>query len=46
MNYDDKFTKQFEDKFQKNLELIRSMPPEALVTVNENLLIIKEAIDK
>jgi len=46
MNYDDKFTKQFEDKFQKNLELIRSMPPEVLVTVNENLLIIKEAIDE
>ena len=46
MNYDDKFTKQFEDKFQKNLELIRSMPPEVLVTVKENLLIIGEAIDE
>ncbi len=46
MNYDDKFTKQFEDKFQKNLKLIRSMPPEVLVTVKENLLIIGEAIDE
>ena len=46
MNYDDNFTKQFEDKFQKNLKLIRNMPPEVLVTVKENLLIIGEAINE
>lgn len=46
MNYDDNFTKQFEDKFQKNLKLIRNMPPEVLVTVKENLLILGEAINE
>ncbi len=28
MNYDDEFTKSFEEKFQHHLKLIREMPPE------------------
>ncbi|MDP9956748.1 hypothetical protein J2X97_002407 [Epilithonimonas hungarica] len=46
MNFDDKFTKQFEEKLEKNLKLIRSMPPEVLLTVKENLLNIDSAIEQ
>lgn len=46
MNFDDKFTKQFEEKFQKNLEAIRSIPPETHQIIEDNLKIIYEFIEK
>lgn len=45
MNFDDKFTKEFEEKFEKNLEAIRSMPPEAYQQINESLNVISEFVD-
>ncbi len=40
MNFDDKFTKDFEEKFQKNLKAIREIPPEAHQIIEQNLLIV------
>ena len=45
MNFDDKFTKELEEKFEKNLEAIRGMPPEAYQQINESLNVISEFVD-
>ncbi|WP_379968675.1 hypothetical protein [Epilithonimonas sp. UC225_85] len=42
MNFDDKFTKEFEEKFQKNLKGIRSMTPEEHQKIKESLEVIYE----
>ncbi|WP_312765298.1 hypothetical protein [Epilithonimonas sp.] len=46
MNFDDKFTKEFEEKFEKNLEAIRSMPPGAHQQIKESLNVISEFVEK
>lgn len=45
MNFDDKFTKEFEEKFKKNLEAIRSMPPEAHQQIKKSLDVISEFVE-
>lgn len=46
MNFDDKFTKEFEEKFQKNLQAIRSIPPDAYQLIEENLKVISEFLEQ
>jgi len=46
MNFDDKFTKDFEEKFQKNLEAIRSITPEAHQRLKESLKVISEFLEQ
>lgn len=46
MNFDDKFTKDFEEKFQKNLQAIRSIPPDAYQLIEENLKVISEFLEQ
>ncbi len=46
MNYDDEFTKSFEEKFQHHLKLIREMPPEVLNTLKAEMVVIKDWLDE
>ena len=50
MNYDDKFTRDFEEKFQKSLKKIRNFSKEDRQKVEENIMllsnIIEEIVDK
>ena len=50
MNYDDKFTQDFEEKFQKNIKKIRNFSKEDQQKLEENIMflsdIIKEIGDK
>lgn len=45
MNYDDQFSKDFEEKFQKNLAAIRKMEPNTIKFLEENLVNVKKNID-
>lgn len=44
MNYDDKFTKGFEEKFQKNLAAVRAMKPEDYENIQKNVNILNELL--
>ncbi len=44
MNYDDKFTKGFEEKFQKTLAAVRAMKPEDYENIQENVGILNELL--
>jgi len=45
MNFDDKFTKDFEEKFQKNLQTIRGISPESFEMIKQNLQIVFEFLE-
>lgn len=45
MNFDDKFTKDFEEKFQKQLQAVRGISPEDFEKIKQNLQIVFELLD-
>lgn len=45
MNFDDKFTKDFEEKFQKHLQAVRGISPEAFDQIKEKLQIVFELLE-
>ena len=45
MNFDDKFTKDFEEKFQKNLQTVTGISPEDFEKIKHNLHIVFELLE-
>ena len=46
MNYDDQFTREFEEKFQKNLKKIRNFSKEDRQKVEENIMMLSDIIEE
>jgi len=46
MNFDDKYTKDSEETFQKYLKEVRSFTPENYKIIEENLIIITEYVER
>lgn len=46
MNFDDKYTKESEETFQKYLKEVRSIPPEAFKEIKKSQLVILEFLEK
>ena len=46
MNFDDKYTKESEEAFQKHLKEVRSIPPETYKIIEENLIIVVAQVEK
>ena len=45
MNFDDKFTKDFEEKFQKHLQTIRGISPESFEKIKQNLQFVLQFLE-
>lgn len=45
MNFDDKFTKDFEEKFQKHLQAVRAISPKAFEQIKVKLQIVFEFLE-
>lgn len=45
MNFDDMFTKDLEEKFQKNLQAVRGISPEAFEQIKQNIQIVFEFLE-
>ena len=45
MNFDDEFTRDFEEKFQKNLKKIRKIGDKEISSMEENILIVTELLE-
>lgn len=45
MNFDDPFTRDSEEKFQKNLESVRGASPEAFEKIEQNLRLVFEFLE-
>ncbi|KQR92429.1 hypothetical protein ASG01_10920 [Chryseobacterium sp. Leaf180] len=45
MNFDDQFTKDFEEKFQKNLQAVRGVSPEDFEKIKQNLQFVFEFLE-
>ena len=45
MNFDDEFTRDFEEKFQKNLAQVRKISDEQILAIRESILTITEFLE-
>ena len=45
MNFDDEFTRDFEEKFQKNLAQIRKIGEKEMLIIKENISIVSEFLE-
>lgn len=45
MNFDDKFTKDFEEQFQKHLQAVRAISPEDFEKIKQNLQIVFKVLE-
>ncbi|WP_262148578.1 hypothetical protein [Chryseobacterium foetidum] len=46
MNFDDKFSKDFEEQFQKHLQAVRGISPEDFEKIKQNLQIVFKLLEK